>query len=130
MVLDPLSRELEKKYEDTIAEIFLDDRILNYQELFELWQSDFYMITAANPFSQLLTDDENEKRNQLLFDSLCLDHLQILSAVGRSPDGGWKEEGWIVIADNESNLIALAQKFEQNAIFKFSSLGKEVISCL
>jgi len=130
MVPDPLSRELEKKYEDTIVEIFLDDRTLNYQELFELWQSDFYMITAANPFSQRLSDDENEKRNKLLFDSLCLDHSQILSAIGRSPDGGWKEEGWIVIADNESHLVALAQKFEQNAIFKFSSIGKEIINCL
>lgn len=122
--------KLQAKYGETVVEIFLDGKTLTHQELYESWKSDFYMITASNPFSQLLDNKENEKRNQILYDLLSPDHSQILGAIGRSPDGSWAEKGWVVISDSERDLVALAQKFEQNAIFKFSTTGKEIISCL
>ena len=60
---DRISRELNEKYDDTVVEIFLEGRTLNPEELYEYWESDFYMITAANPFSQLLSEIENDNRN-------------------------------------------------------------------
>ena len=127
---DRISRELTEKYDETVIEISLDGRTLNPDELYEYWKSDFYMITAANPFSRLLSEIENDNRNQLLYNLLSPEHSEILGALGRSPDGSWVEKGWVVRSGNQSEMVALAQKFEQNAIFKFSSSGKEVIDCL
>ncbi len=127
---DRISRELTEKYDDTVVEIFLEGRTLNPDELYEYWKSDFYMITAANPFSRLHSKIENDNRNQLLFDLLSPSHPEILSSLGRSPDGSWVEKGWVVRSGNQSEMVAIAQKFEQNAIFRFSSSGKEVIDCL
>ena len=127
---DRISRELTEKYDYTVVEICLEGRNLNPDKLYEYWKSDFYMITAANPFSQLLSEIENDNRNQLLFNLLSPSHPEILSGLGRSPDGSWVEKGWVVRSGNQSEMVALAQKFEQNAIFKFSSSGKEVIDCL
>lgn len=130
MTPDRISRELNEKYDDTVVEISLEGRTLNPDELNEYWKSDFYMITAANPFSRLLSEIENNNRNQELFNLLSPSHPEILSGLGRSPDGSWVEKGWVVRSGNQSEMVALAQKFEQNAIFKFSSSGKEVIDCL
>ena len=127
---DRISRKLTEKYDDTVVEIFLECRALNPDELYEYWKSDFYMITGANPFSRLLSEIENDNRNQLLFNLLSPSHPEILSGLGRSPDGSWVEKGWVVRSGNQSEMVALAQKFEQNAIFRFSSSGKEVIDCL
>lgn len=130
MASDRISKELTEKYAETIVEISFDGRTLSPAELYENWKSDFYMITAANPFSQLLSENENNKRNQLLYNLLSPEHPEILSALGRSPDGSWVEKGWVVRSNNQNKIVALAQKFEQNAIFRFSSRGKKVIDCL
>ena len=127
---DRIPRELSEKYDETVVEISLEGRTLNPDELYEKWKSDFYMITAANPFSRQLSEIENDDRNQLLFNLLSPSHPEILSGLGRNPDGGWVEKGWVVRSSNQSEMVAVAQKFEQNAIFRFSSRGKEVIDCL
>jgi len=127
---DRIPGELSEKYDETVVEISLEGRTLNPDELYEKWKSDFYMITAANPFSRQLSEIENDNRNQLLFDLLSPSHPEILSGLGRNPDGSWVEKGWVVRSSNQSEMVAVAQKFEQNAIFRFSSRGKEVIDCL
>ena len=127
---DRISRELNEKYDDTVVEIFLEGRTVNPEELYEYWESDFYMITAANPFSQLLSEIENDNRNQLLFNLLSPTHPEILSGLGRSPDGSWVEKGWVVRSNDHSEMVAIARRFEQNALFRFSSSGKEIIDCL
>ena len=55
---------------------------------------------------------------------------EILSAIGRDPEGTWIEHGWIVRASNATELVALAQHFQQNAIFRFTSDRKEVVPCV
>jgi hypothetical protein len=40
------------------------------------------------------------------------------------------ERGWVLRARDENQLIDLAKQFKQNAIFKFTAHGKEVIDCL
>jgi hypothetical protein len=127
---DRIPGELSEKYDETVVEISLEGRTLNPDELYEKWKSDFYMITAANPFSRQLSEIENDNRNQLLFDLLSPSHPEILSGLGRNPDGSWVERGWVVRSNNQSEMVTVAEKFEQNAIFKFSSRGKEVIDCL
>ena len=87
------------------------------------------MITAANPFSKLLADDENRIRNQELHLLLIKDYQEILTGIGKDSTGTWAEEGWVVRGGEEEKLILLAKKYEQNAIFKFTQEGREIIDC-
>jgi hypothetical protein len=127
---EEISAELLAKYGETVVEIFLDGETLSNQELHAIWQRDFYMITAANPYSQLLTDEENKARNQSLHVELSNISDLILPAIGRDPTSDWSEHGWALPTSDEKLLIDLARKFKQNAIFKFSENGKQVIDCL
>jgi hypothetical protein len=127
---EEISTELLAKYGETVVEIFLDGKTVSYQDLHKVWKCDFYMITAANPYSQLLTDEENKARNQSLRAELSNSSDLILPAIGRDPTSDWSEHGWVLPTSDEKLLIDLARKFQQNAIFKFSESGKQVINCL
>ena len=120
---------LWQSYKETIVEIVLQEKSLSDRQLYEIWRTDFYMITAANPFSKLLTDDENRIRNQELHLMLIKDYQEILTGIGKDSTGTWAEEGWVVRGGDEGRLILLAKKFEQNAIFKFTLTGREIIDC-
>ena len=127
---EEISPELLEKYGETVVEILLDGKIISGQELHNIWKADFYMITAANPYSQVLPESENENRNQQLLEHLLLHVAEVLPAIGRDPLGTWMEKGWVLRARDENQLIDLAKHFKQNAIFKFTAHGKEVIDCL
>jgi hypothetical protein len=127
---EEISPELFEKYEETVVEILLDGKTISEQELYSIWKDDFYMITAANPYSELLPENENEIRNQQLLEHLLLHVAEVLPAIGRDPLGTWMEKGWVLRARDENQLIDLAKQFKQNAIFKFTAQGKEVIDCL
>lgn len=127
---EEISAELLAKYGETVIEIFLDGKTLSHQELHATWKCDFYMITAANPYSRILTDEENKARNQSLRAELSNFSDLILPAIGRDPSSNWSEHGWVLPSQDASPLIDLARKFQQNAIFKFSEGGKQVIDCL
>ena len=120
---------LWQSYKETIVEIVLKEKSLSDRQLYEIWKTDFYMITAANPFSKLLTDDENRIRNQELHSLLIKDYQEILTGIGKDSTGTWAEEGWVVRGGEEEKLISLAKKYEQNAIFKFTQEGREIIDC-
>ncbi len=120
---------LWQSYKEAIVEIILQEKSLSDRQLYEIWRTDFYMITAANPFSKLLTDDENRIRNQELHLLLIKDYQEILTGIGKDSTGTWAEEGWVVRGGEEEKLILLAKKYEQNAIFKFTQEGREIIDC-
>ena len=120
---------LWQSYKETIVEIVLQEKSLSDRQLYEIWKTDFYMITAANPFSKLLTDDENRIRNQELHSLLIKDYQEILTGIGKDSTSTWAEEGWVIRGGEEEKLILLAKKYEQNAIFKFTQEGREIIDC-
>ena len=120
---------LWQSYKETIVEIVLEEKSLSDRQLYEIWKTDFYMITAANPFSKLLTYDENRIRNQELYSLLIKDYQEILTGIGKDSTGTWAEEGWVVRGGEEERLISLAKKYEQNAIFKVTQEGREIIDC-
>ena len=120
---------LWQSYKETIVEIVLKEKSLSDRQLYEIWKTDFYMITAANPFSKLLTDDENRIRNQELHSLLIKDYQEILTGIGKDSTSTWAEEGWVIRGGEEEKLILLAKKYEQNAIFKFTQEGREIIDC-
>ena len=124
-----LELNLQNKYEETLVEIHFGDQILSYVEYFKIVGDVFYMITAANPFSNKLSVEANHLLNQNLKGDLLSRDLEIQTGVGRDPSSDWFEQGWVVSGVGEAELIELARKYQQNAIFRFDSAGQHVVNC-
>jgi hypothetical protein len=86
-----------------------------------------WVITACNPRSQVLSEAENQVRNRELRQLLEARGVRIFEAEGRSVDGSWREASFAVVGLKASEIEALAMHFDQNAVFRISDLGVEVV---
>jgi hypothetical protein len=74
-------------------------------------------ITAWNPYSKSLSEDENRSRNDLLKNKLTLRSLEILDGFGQDPAGQWAgEDSFLVFGIDLEASKMLGIQFEQNAI--------------
>ena len=74
-------------------------------------------ITAWNPFSELLTDEDNDAKQQALVSDITDLGLDIMNGRGIAQSGDWPpEESIIVLGCDESTAITLSQKYQQNAV--------------
>ncbi len=78
----------------------------------------FAFITAANPKSRILTDNQNSMRNEALFRELKRRiRASPHPAVHRSKNGDWPEEkSWWAPGLAPADAIDLGRRFEQNAL--------------
>ncbi|OOE98355.1 DUF3293 domain-containing protein [Salinivibrio sp. IB643] len=76
----------------------------------------FAILTAFNPRSQPLSDNENYLRNERLAKAMTQAGLRYWPMNGGAPDGSWFEPGFAV-AIASSDAVALAKTWEQNAIY-------------
>lgn len=75
------------------------------------------IITACNPYSQLLSDDENLKRNNELERELRKLSSLIIHAIGQDKAGEWPgEPSYFVLGVEQVDIAAIAIKYQQNAI--------------
>ena len=75
------------------------------------------LITAANPYSQPLSERENQRRYQRLSKHLKGLQLPLIPAVGKDQTGVWTPElSWLILGITRPKAIAIGRKFEQNAI--------------
>ena len=73
-------------------------------------------ITAWNPFSQKLSDTENEDRQQELKASLKNRSLTFIDGIGQHPSNSWPGEPSVLILGlNREGAKALAGHYEQHA---------------
>lgn len=81
-------------------------------------------LTAWNPYSQQLTDEENTARQKMLLEELNLRGMVYFHGAGEDSNGEWPSEESVLILGLELHeAIALAKHFEQNAIV-FGRLGE------
>ncbi len=77
----------------------------------------FAIITASNPFSQLLGEKENEARNAALNENLVACTTLLFPARNISPDGAWPvEHGFCAAGIPEEMAMGLGKKYGQNAV--------------
>ena len=76
----------------------------------------FALITAANPRSNLLSDEENRLRNALLERELLARGWRYGPSFGTDRAASWREDGFIVWDETADDLLELGREFEQNAI--------------
>jgi transcriptional regulator with XRE-family HTH domain len=86
-----------------------------------------HVITAFNPRSRLLRRGENEERNRLLRADLDRAGLSYVEAVGRSPDSSWSEDSFAVIDADAGEILDLARRYEQSAIYECNPAGLNVV---
>jgi len=80
-----------------------------------------HVITACNPRSRLLGEAENADRNRRLRAELEARGLRCITADGSAPDGSWQEPGFGIIDADLSEVLALARRFDQLAVFELTA---------
>ena len=76
----------------------------------------YAFITAWNPFSKILSEEENNRRNKLLFKELSEKYV-LFQGQGIGQDPTWKpEESFLVLGIDEYTATEYGRKYEQNAI--------------
>ena len=71
------------------------------------------LITAWNPRSEQLTDDENDDRQGMLLTDIEKIRLNYLVGYGQLDD--WQEYSYLVLGIDQDQATAMAARFEQNA---------------
>ncbi len=71
------------------------------------------LITAWNPGSSRLSDDENDDRQAELLSEIEQRRLNYLVGYGERED--WREYSYLVLGIDREDASALASQFEQNA---------------
>jgi hypothetical protein len=79
-----------------------------------------HVITACNPFAQLLSNHENRQRNDLLLEHIEKLNLEFKPVIGRSANGDWQEQSFAIFGFSRSQACDLATAFDQRAIFELS----------
>ena len=92
------------------------------------WLPPIHIITACNPFEQVLTDDENQKRNSALEEILNARNLKYESVIAKSTKGSWQEISFAIHGLSRVQACELASQFEQRAIFEIDNEELHVIT--
>lgn len=78
-------------------------------------------ITAWNPGSQVLTDDENDARQSELLAEIEAARLNYL--VGYGERENWLEYSYLVLGITREAALVIAEQFEQNAFIWLDQKG-------
>ena len=73
-------------------------------------------LTAANPRSERRSAQENARRTALLGEELARAGYRCLDGESRDEQGGWAEASFLVLGISRAEALALARRFEQNAL--------------
>ncbi|MCA6600850.1 MAG: DUF3293 domain-containing protein [Pseudanabaena sp. M57BS1SP1A06MG] len=87
-----------------------------------------YVISAANPLEEVLSDDDNTRRHLALCDILESRKLKFEEVVGESPDRKWSENSFAIEGMSQEDACKLAERFGQRAIFELTQEKIKVVS--
>ena len=74
-------------------------------------------ITASNPGSSQLSDDENTRRNRQLLHEIEMLNASYIPSIGNDPENSWPgEPSYLVLDIDRQSAILLGKKYRQNAI--------------
>ncbi|HWS26724.1 MAG TPA: DUF3293 domain-containing protein [Xanthomonadales bacterium] len=118
-----LSQDQLAEYARAVYEVEVDGRWIEASTLPLIDASGTCaLISACNPYSQLLPEFENSQRHQRLRDEIAASGYRCWPARGRSADSAWVEPGFLVLAPL-AQIDAWARAFEQHAVWLASGSG-------
>lgn len=90
----------------------------------------WHVVTAHNPGSVQLSDDENRQRHDELLATLKSSGYSTAAASGQGLDGNWPPETSVAIRDiDTATAIEFGRRFGQLAIFRLGHDHIEVLDC-
>lgn len=118
--------ELARAYAGAVYSVALDGDTLPLRvgqpaaDLEAYWPARGYaFLTAWNPASQPHSDEANHTADGLLVAELDAAGIARLAACAQSPDGQWREPGWLLSDAEEHVVERLAQEFGQAGILSW-----------
>jgi uncharacterized membrane protein (UPF0127 family) len=121
--INALSTEVLNEYNATDYIVYNNDIIIkigdNNKNLADLLQKHNFkswaFITAYNPYSNVLTDDENSLQHQQLID-LSTNYM-VFEGEGKGQNPNWKpEKSLLILGITRNEAIIMGKHFKQNAI--------------
>jgi hypothetical protein len=91
--------------------------------------SPVHVLTAHNPGATRPGDAENRRRQAALEDELAGAGLTVVAAVASAADGTHAEDSAAVVGWDDAAALALARRYGQDAIFRWSPAAWEVVPC-
>lgn len=133
------SKELLEAYKNTIYRVYLEENsfidlfidkfnldVINILDEYKATNGIF--ITAYNPYSKLLTKEENELRQNKLIEEIKLLDLKYFYGEGIGLNTSWEPEKSIFVLNVKEEIIDyLLDKYQQNAVVFIDKLGKPVL---
>jgi hypothetical protein len=90
-----------------------------------------WILTACNPRSEVLSPEVNAERHADMGSTINALGLVAYPNVGYDPDDPtWNEVGYTIVGSDESTVCDIARQWEQNAIFRWSPDGFELVGVL
>ena len=86
------------------------------------------IISAANPYSELISDEENLDLETRLKSQLSELGIRFHDCAGQSPDGQWVERSVMVFDAPLDVIKQLGAEYLQNAIFRWTPTAWECVS--
>lgn len=86
------------------------------QLMFDECEFSWAYLTACNPGSVRLTDEENFQRTMELREILRARWPRHYSGASVGRDGTWREPSFLVLGITEADAVEIARQFGQNAI--------------
>lgn len=86
-----------------------------------------WVITAWNPESELVPAEQNAAAHRELLADVEAAGLVALPAVGMSRDRSWSEESVLVVGASRQWVLGIAEKFKQNAVFRWTPESLDVV---
>jgi acetyl esterase/lipase len=121
----PLTRELIASYQvpPTQLQLSLHDQWSDVADAVGELGS-LFVVTSDNPFSQVLSPEDNGVRRGDLRTLLAARHIEYLEARGHDPRGEWPDElGVALVNATRESARALALSFEQFAFYEVTTDG-------
>ena len=137
MESEPIADSLWDAYCSTVL-TFTDDERNQYKLIPTPGQSgkwlngseikEVFIISAANPYSEKLSDDANARYERQMIQDLTKAKAKFRHCMGQSPDGRWKERSLMVFDAPVQAIKELGERYLQNAIFRWTPHSWEGIS--
>ena len=90
-----------------------------------------HVVTAHNPGSRLLTEDDNARRNDRLRADIVALAATWRPALGRSepPDPPWQEDSFALFDVARRDVLELARRHGQAAVYEWTLRHRAVVLC-
>ena len=86
-------------------------------------------VTAHNPGGPIIDAAENDRRHRALLNDVAEQGWTWFPAIGGDPGGSHTENGVLLLDADTDDALALATRFEQDAIYVWRADAFELIAC-